>query len=103
MDQELYERIQKRQYDSYFRKNVSGGYGRVVDAPFLHGSVASAFERMTAFDDAVLELARLGTHVVHFMCWGIDAVEDDLSRLSEIPALFREGAIAVRHMAGGRC
>ena len=103
MDQALFEHIQEVQRASLFRVDRGSGCPRVVDSPFLGGSLASAFERVARFSDPVLEIGRMGLHEVHFACLGFDAVEDGLAALGEIPAWTRNGAITVRHMAGGRC
>lgn len=103
MDQQLYDLIRQLQHDSFFRTVTDEGGDRIVDSPFIGGSVSSAFERLGSEREAAVELGRLGTHEVHYICWGIDAVSDGLSRIAEIPALTREGAITVRRMAGGRC
>ena len=103
MDQQLYERIQELQHASYFRTKADNGGDRIVNAPFLGSPIASAFERLSRFDDPSVEIGRLGVHEVHAICWGIDAVQDGVSLIDDIPALTREGAINVRRMSGGRC
>ena len=103
MNQELYQHILEMQHASYFRAAADDGTAHIVDSPFLGGPTASAFERIGRFDDPVLEIARLGTHEVHAVCWGIDAVQDSLDSRANVKPWTMEGAIAVRHMAGGRC
>ena len=103
MTQELYDRIQQLRGLALYRKQVDGGKSRIVTAPFLGAPIASAFERLFRFDEPTVEVGRLGIHEVHFVCCGIDAVEDGLAWLGEFPRITREGAVNVRHMAGGRC
>ena len=103
MNQELLDHIREMQWAAYFRTAAEDGFTRVVDSPFLGGPIASAFERLSRLGDPVVEVARLGTHEVHNVVWGIDAVEDSLDDLGKIKDWTRDGAITIRHMAGGRC
>lgn len=103
MNQELYEHIQEVQRASLFRTDKGSGTARVVDSPFLGGSIASAFERIARFDDPPIEIARLGNHEVHFIGCAIDAVRDGLNCLGQLAKWNIDGAINVRYMAGGRC
>jgi len=86
-----------------FKTVAANGFERVVNAPYLGAPIASAFEQLLLFDDPVVELARLGTHKVHHACWGIDAIRDSLGCIEQLQDWIREGSIAIRHMAGGRC
>ena len=103
MDQALFELIQETQRASLFKADHGSGYPRIVDSPFLGGPIASAFERITRFDDPAIEIGRLGIHEVHYACYGFDAVEDGLDGLANLTKWNRDGAINVRRMAGGRC
>ncbi len=102
MDAEIYEQIQKMQYASFFRAR-HGEHDRIVNAPHLRGALGSAFERITRFSDVIVELGRLGVHEVHEIGVGLDAVVDSFDALDQGPLWVREGSIAVRRMAGGRC
>ena len=102
MDQELYETIQQLQYDSYFR-TAAGDFTRIVDKPFIGGPLSSSFERLTRFSDVIREIGRMGIHEIHYICVGLDVTVDSLDVLSNMMYWTREGAIAVRRMAGGRC
>ena len=102
MEQQVHERIQQMQHAASFRAATSNGYSRIVDAPYLNAPIASAFERISRFGDPIVELARLGTHKVHDICWGIDAVGDSLDDIDKLRTWTREGALAIRLMAGGR-
>ena len=103
MDQELYVRIQALRQLSLFRAKNESGDDRIVNAPYLGGPIASAFERLARFEDPTIELGRMGNHEIHHVCWGIDMVDDDVARIADVPAWTREGMVTVRHMAGGRC
>ena len=103
MDQELFERIQEVQRASLFLTDKGSGNARVVDSPFLGGSLASTFERIPRFSDPSIEIARLGIHEVHFIGCAIDAVRDGLEKLGDLAKWNISGAINVRYMAGGRC
>ena len=103
MDKAVFERIREAQHAALFRVDRGSGHPRVVDSPHLGNSLASAFERVARFADPILEIGRMGLHEVHFACFGFDAVEDGVDLLADIPAWTRNGAITVRHMAGGRC
>ncbi len=102
MGQELYDIIQEVKAASYFRSNA-GGVDEIVDPPFLGGPISSAFERLAAFDDSVIEVARLGLREVYDVCCGIDVVADGVGALDLIPKWNMDGSIAVRRMAAGRC
>ena len=103
MNQELYDRIREVQQASLFRVDQGSGFARVVDTPFLGGSIASAFERVARFADPAIEVARLGVHEVHFAAFAFDAVEDGLNRIDEMKNWHIDGSINVRRMAAGRC
>ena len=103
MDQTVFKRIQELQQTAYFKVSTPDGYSRIVNAPYVGGPIASAFERPSRFDDPAIELGRLGIHSVHNILWGIDVVADSLDVLHRIPEWTRYGAVNVRSMAGGRC
>lgn len=103
MDQTLVDRMKSMQAKASFRTVASNGFERIVNAPYLGAAVASSFEQFLLFDDPIVELARLGTQKVHHVCWGIDAIRDSLTYLEQLPIWTREGSVAIRHMAGGRC
>ena len=103
MDEKLYQHIQDMQYAAFFRQADSDGFTRVVNSPYLPTPIASAFELLSDFADPVVEVARLGTHEVHNVVWGIDPARDSLGLIANIPKWTRDGAITIRHMAGGRC
>ena len=102
MDQELYDEIQRVQHASLFRSNASGK-SRIVDKPFLGGPIASAFERLSRFEDSTLEVGRLGLHEVHDVCCGLDAVADGFDGFDLLSKWKLDGSIMVRRMSGGRC
>ncbi len=102
MDQELFNRIQGLQQASFFRRKTDAG-DRIVNAPYLGSPIASAFERLSRYDDPAVEIARMGVHEIHHVCWGIDVIDDDVTCINNIPAWTRDGTINVRSMAGGRC
>jgi len=103
VDQQLFEYIQEVQRKSLFRADKGSGSARVVDSPFLGGSIASAFERVVRFDEPAIEIARLGLHEVHLVGCAFDAVKDGLGKLGELAKWNIDGSINVRYMAGGRC
>ena len=103
IDQALVERMSLMQAAAGYKTVAANGYERIVNAPYLGAPIASAFEQFLIFDDPVVEISRLGTHKVHHACWGIDAIRDSLECIEQLLDLTREGAIAIRHMAGGRC
>lgn len=102
MDQQVFQRIQDMQQAAHFYALTEDGFERIVDAPYLNAPIASAFERISRFADPVVELARLGTHKVHNICWGIDVVEDSLEDADKLRTWSQEGTLAIRLMAGGR-
>ncbi|MBR0406298.1 MAG: hypothetical protein IJI68_14020 [Eggerthellaceae bacterium] len=102
MDQQVFQRIQDMQHAANFLTLTEDGFGRIVDAPYLNAPIASAFERISRFEDPIVELARLGTHKVHNICWGIDVIEDSLDDIDMLRTWTREGTLAIRLMAGGR-
>ena len=103
MNQDLDDRKLELQRASFFRTRTESDSGSIVSSPYLGAPIASAFERLSRFEDPAVEIARLGVHEVHHVCWGIDLVDDDVARIDDVATWTRDGVIDVRSMAGGRC
>ena len=98
-----YERVMQLRDGLYFRHGDEAGLDRIVSAPVFFSGAPSAFEQLTRFEDAPLEIGRMGNHHIDFLCNGFDIVDDGPECLDVLKDWMLEGGICVGLMSSKQC